>query len=428
MRKEITNTQAAAERKAVTYQSEYIDTLNRLFDENEHLAELKYFFDTAYFWSNEKARRSHKPEVVILGTGIPEELVIAAGAQPYWLTGGSFGSLVWSDDIVPRDTDPVSRSILGYIHQPCGADFSDSLFIIPLSSDSMRKIAFELKEEGRSIVTVDIPAQRDDKSAREKWHRQMLALTEAVAKHTGSRVTRSSVLLAAQRVSAARNALKVFLDVSRGRSDIITDSARLFIAGSYFLTDDLDSWAFRLENLTRRIYHISRQMPFVRNDRPGVLLMGSPVVFPNYKIPFLIADTGLEILDTADPSAVKNSLIYDAGVLHGSKSRFVKTISSVSYMNDASPAFVTNLSMQRYVSGLLQKGDIEGVVYHVLKGQIEYDFELENYEKQFSAYGVPVFRLETDYQYQDVEQLRIRLEAFSEMLAHNRCREVKKAL
>lgn len=428
MRKEITNTQAAAERKAVTYQSEYIDTLNRLFDENEHLAELKYFFDTAYFWSNEKARRSHKPEVVILGTGIPEELVIAVGAQPYWLTGGSFGSLAWSDDIVPRDTDPVSRSILGYIHQPCGADFSDSLFIIPLSSDSMRKIAFELKEEGRSIVTVDIPAQRDDKSAREKWHRQMLALTEAVAKHTGSRVTRSSVLLAAQRVSAARNALKVFLDVSRGRSDIITDSARLFIAGSYFLTDDLDSWAFRLENLTRRIYHISRQMPFVRNDRPGVLLMGSPVVFPNYKIPFLIADTGLEILDTADPSAVKNSLIYDAGVLHGSKSRLVKTISSVSYMNDASPAFVTNLSMQRYVSGLLQKGDIEGVVYHVLKGQIEYDFELENYEKQFSAYGVPVFRLETDYQYQDVEQLRIRLEAFSEMLAHNRCREVKKAL
>jgi hypothetical protein len=29
---------------------------------------------------------------------------------------------------------------------------------------------------------------------------------------------------------------------------------------------------------------------------------------------------------------------------------------------------------------------------------------------------IPVFRLETDYQYQDVEQLRIRLEAFAEML------------
>ena len=29
---------------------------------------------------------------------------------------------------------------------------------------------------------------------------------------------------------------------------------------------------------------------------------------------------------------------------------------------------------------------------------------------------MPVFRLETDYQQQDVEQLRIRMEAFAEML------------
>ena len=33
-----------------------------------------------------------------------------------------------------------------------------------------------------------------------------------------------------------------------------------------------------------------------------------------------------------------------------------------------------------------------------------------------SEYDVPVIRLETDYQQQDVEQLRIRLEAFGEML------------
>ena len=63
----------------------------------------------------------------------------------------------------------------------------------------------------------------------------------------------------------------------------------------------------------------------------------------------------------------------------------------------------------------------------VLKGQIEYDFELERYEKLFAGYGIPVFRLETDYSYQDIEQLRIRLEAFSEMLAQNRYKGVKQA-
>ncbi len=38
------------------------------------------------------------------------------------------------------------------------------------------------------------------------------------------------------------------------------------------------------------------------------------------------------------------------------------------------------------------------------------------FEKLFERMDIPVFRLETDYNYQDVEQLRIRLEAFSEVL------------
>ena len=37
-------------------------------------------------------------------------------------------------------------------------------------------------------------------------------------------------------------------------------------------------------------------------------------------------------------------------------------------------------------------------------------------EELAAEYDVPVIRLETDYQQQDVEQLRIRLEAFAEML------------
>lgn len=94
---------------------------------------------------------------------------MAAGSWPYWLTGGILGSVAWSDDIVPRDTDPVSRSVLGYIHQPDGADFSDSIFIVPITSDSMRKIAYQLKDEGRKLCLVDVPPDRSDGMAEEKW-------------------------------------------------------------------------------------------------------------------------------------------------------------------------------------------------------------------------------------------------------------------
>ena len=48
------------------------------------------------------------------------------------------------------------------------------------------------------------------------------------------------------------------------------------------------------------------------------------------------------------------------------------------------------------------------------------DFEMTRMEEMFEYYDIPVFRLETDYQDHDIEQLRIRLEAFREMLSQAR--------
>ena len=53
----------------------------------------------------------------------------------------------------------------------------------------------------------------------------------------------------------------------------------------------------------------------------------------------------------------------------------------------------------------------------------EYDFELNRYESFFVDRNIPVFRLETDYKYQDIEQIRIRVEAFKEMLIQNLYRQ-----
>ena len=414
-------------RQAVTYSSEYNDTLVHLLHENADLKSFKYFLDVAYYWSEEKYRKAMHPDVVILGHDIPEELVIAAGANPYWLLGGSFGSVSWSDDLVPRDTDPVSRSILGYIHQPDGPDFSDSLFIIPLSCDSMRKVAYQLKDEGRKLFLVDIPPERNERCAVKKWQTQMLQMMAEIAAHTGTRVKREDVVSARMLVAGARMALTRFLMLTRNREDIITASARQLVANSYYYSNNLYEWTRRLSVLTEEFRERSiRIMP--RNNRPGVLLMGSPVIFPNYKIPFLIEEIGLDIRDVADGAATKIYCFETKGILRGGRDRIIRAIAAEQYVHEASPAFVRNDVLYNHVFNVLKAGDIEGVVYHVLKGQIEYDFELERFEALFSANGIPVFRLETDYQYQDVEQLRIRMEAFCEMLTQNRYREVRMAL
>jgi benzoyl-CoA reductase/2-hydroxyglutaryl-CoA dehydratase subunit BcrC/BadD/HgdB len=59
---------------------------------------------------------------------------------------------------------------------------------------------------------------------------------------------------------------------------------------------------------------------------------------------------------------------------------------------------------------------IDGIIYHVLKGCVSYDFELSRVEKTMKERDIPVLRIETDYNPEDIEQLRTRIEAFVEVL------------
>ena len=59
---------------------------------------------------------------------------------------------------------------------------------------------------------------------------------------------------------------------------------------------------------------------------------------------------------------------------------------------------------------------VEGVIYHVLRGCLVYDYEYNIIEEMLNEMEIPVIRVETDYNEEDIEQLRIRIEAFNEMI------------
>lgn len=405
---------------AMTYESEYRDVLDRLRRENGTVRSLDYFLNTAEQWFDKASRAA---PVTVLGPGVPEELIYAAGAVPHFVLGGSLKATAWADDLVPRDTDPVSRSVLGFLQGQERPE--ETLFLVPVSSDSMRKTADLLTRQGRKVHIIDVPPQRRDPSARGKWQEQMLRMTEAVARHTHTIVTKKKLRTAVSLVDGARRALADFLALTWGREDLLTGTARLLVQNSYYYTSDLAGWTRRLRLLSEELR--GRQCYPVLSRRPGVLLLGSPVYFPNYKIPFLVEETGLTVLRNVDVTTQKLLLRPAPPKQSRSLERQIRAVADRWYRWDGSPAYAVNEALYQSVIRLLRGKRVEGVVYHVLKGQIEYDFELERFEALFDDMGIPVFRLETDYQYQDVEQLRIRMEAFSEMLTQNRYREERKA-
>ena len=398
------------------YKEEVLSALNRLWKENGCVKGFRYFADTAYRYSVLGSSDEVQPEVLVLGPGIPEALLRAFHIHYRYLLGGSHTMTAWSDELVSRDTDPVSRSILGSIFAPEGARFDRSLFIIPVSSDSMRKIAYLLKEEGRKIVTLDIPPDHTDPRSIAMWEKQLVRMMEAVAEHTRRRFSHRKILSAVRCVSQARYQLREFLrgeDRSDGRG-VITGSAKLLIRNSYYFTNDLDNWGKHLQVLRQETGN--RQTA----DRPRILLTGSPIYFPNYKIPFLIEDAGLSIRSCLDLSTIRQEELMSAKSLR-TTAQAVHALAAASLAQDASAAYTCNDALRAAIYREIRSGQIDGIIFHILKGQIEYDFEMTRMEEMFEYYDIPVFRLETDYQDHDIEQLRIRLEAFREMLSQSRC-------
>lgn len=340
-----------------------------------------------------------RPDLAVIGSGIPEELVLASGKRPYWILGGSRVSSMWADDAVPRDTDPVSRSSIGYLKS---CFMKKALILVPLVNDSARKLAYILKSEGLKVHTVHFPPVKNADSI-EEWNRQYEACRSAIAFHLKKPLTKRALQKSKEQIRRAKTSIRDFLEISEG---VINGTCRMFILGSYYCAENLSEWSRRLECLTARL---RKEKAAGKSGKSKVLLLGSPVYFPNFKVPFLIEETGVEVCLQADYTTLP--------LQNGGLARIQKTDSIADFFtSDASPAYVKNDSLYEQIVKLISEKGIDGIVYHVLKGQIEYDFELGRFEKIFEGMDIPVFRLETDYNYQDVEQLRIRLEAFSEVL------------
>lgn len=415
------STAAKNEKETGAYHREVVDALERLKEGAPAFRELDYFFQTAETHFSTMERGQDKPRVICLGASVPEELIYAAGAAPCWVLGGSARTGAWASDLLPRDADSVSRSMLGFLENDLWDLERDALILIPAVGDSSRKLAYLLERAGRRVLPIDFPPVKD-RWGTEKWFRQWELCREALSAHTGRRITARSLRQAAEQVGACHVQISRFLRTVDAKPGCLSGPCRMFILGSYFYAQDAQEWRWHLEALTEEI-KCSRPHP--PKTAGNVLLLGSPVYFPNYKIPFLIQDAGLHISAQVDYATQK---LTDTSLWKRTSDRSENALARRFYETDCSGAYPQNDGLLQAVSKLLDDQPIDGVIYHVLKGQIEYDFELERFEALFAQRGLPVFRLETDYNPQDVEQLRIRLDAFMEMLSQRRFRKEARAV
>lgn len=397
-------------KKIVAYEKSLKDEIDKLQTFEPAYEQINYFIDIVFEKLLFDNLYEKKPKVVLLGTNIPEEIVYASGNTPYWVMGGSLSTIGWSDNLVPRDTDSVSRSLLGMLVNDNFEIAKDALIIVPLINDSFKKITYLLKNEGYKVHYVSVPSTKNTASL-EEWKNQIDLCVSAIKKHTKKIITPNMLKKSYLKVKEAKKELNRFIELTSKETDV-SNVHKLMVVYSYYCMENIEEWTKKLKELNHDIdinqYHIKPQP-----SKGNVIVMGSPIYYPNFKIPFLLQDVGLNMVGVFDYSTHKFKI-----PLGETYSEYINNC----FTYDISSAYASNDTIYEYIKDVLSnnKLKIDGVVYHIIKGQLDFDFELDKFEQLFALYDIPVFRLETDYNYQDIEQLRIRMEAFSEVLEHKK--------
>ncbi len=138
------------------------------------------------------ARAAHEagvPVVGILCEYTPRELILAAGAVPVCLCGGSAGTIPAAEEHLPANLCPLIKSTFGY-HVSGTNPFLElaDLLVAETTCDGKKKM-YELMAQSRPMHVLELPQQPDTPAAAEHWLAELRRLRSVLEARYGVTIT-----------------------------------------------------------------------------------------------------------------------------------------------------------------------------------------------------------------------------------------------
>ena len=350
---------------------------------------------------------------------VPPELVYAAGAMPVKLCSGSYTAFSLGEDIAPRDACPLVKAVMGFesikgmpLYREC------RLMAVPITCDCKKKLAGYLEEYCRT-VTLHVPSGRDRDEDMEHYVRELYLFSNELTKITGVELSYENLSLACGLTAQAQYELSRFIELRRRYPLVIKGTHYMAAMGALSYTH-VSLWTEYMRGLCDEMEQKVRQGQMAsKENRPRILVTGSPLIFPNFKLPLLIEEMGGALV--ADETCMGERGAYDPPVIvDRTTDGIMRALANRSTRPCTCPTFVDNRRRIYRIKQMIEDYRVQGVIYHVLRGCLVYDYEYQIMEEELAKLGIPVIRVESDYNEEDVEQLRIRVEAFIELIKYGR--------
>jgi len=344
---------------------------------------------------------------------VPDELIFAANAIATGLCGGSQFWVPGGEKVLPTNTCPLIKDSVGArLDRTCPFFRIADMYIGETTCDGKKK-AWEILGEDVPVHVMDLPQMKREKDIK-AWAEEIKELKKVIEEFTGNKVTAESLSESIKLINNKRKALSRLYECRKADKVPISGRDALVISQIAFYDDPA-----RFTQMTNKLcdeleQRIKDGVSVVKEGTKRILLTGTPLAVPNWKLHNIIETSGAVVVCEEMCTGTR----YFENLVDETKTTIDEQIDALAnrYMVINCACFTPNTGRIDDIIRLAKEYKVDGVIDVNLKFCSLYDVEGYTVERALKEACIPVMGIETDYTDNDAEQLRTRIGAFIEMI------------
>jgi benzoyl-CoA reductase/2-hydroxyglutaryl-CoA dehydratase subunit BcrC/BadD/HgdB len=387
------------------------DTCSAAVDPLAHFSQM---IDRCYDFA-EAAKGQGRPIVGIMCEFTPREVILAAGAVPVCLCGGSAATIPPAEQFLPANLCPLIKSTFGY-HLTGKNPFLNwaDLVVAETTCDGKKKM-FELLGASKPMYVLELPQKANDPDALEHWIREVRKLKEYLEARFGVSITDVKLREAIQLMNRERSLRRQLADLMIAEPPPLTGRQLLEFKSSISGIDaDLRQYAWAIEWFGGgNTPHAALR---AAHSKVRVLLTGVPLVHGAERVLELIEGCGAVVVCMENCTGLK-PILEDVDPNEPDPLRAI----AKKYYHLPCSVMTPNQRRLDSLRALAAKFRPECVIELVWQACLTYDVESCRV-RQFAdeELGLPYLKITTDYSPADSARISARVEALVETVRAGR--------
>ncbi|MBN1919394.1 MAG: 2-hydroxyacyl-CoA dehydratase [Verrucomicrobia bacterium] len=359
-----------------------------------------------------KAKAEGRPVVGIMCEYTPRELIMAAGAVPVCLCGGSEKTIADAEHDLPANLCPLIKSTYGYHVQGSNPFIEMADLLVAETTCDGKKKMYELMGQTRPMVVLELPQKPNDPDAFTHWERELHKLKSELERRFGVEITDCKLRAAVETMNTERALRRSLADLMKADSPPLTGRELLELKSSISgIRCDFKQYERALGTLP------GRQAVPDAATRVRVLMTGVPMAHGAERVLDIIESHGGLVVAMESCVGLKPILddvrLNGGGLMHALAEKYFTLPCSVMTTNDRRLDTLATLAAGYRA---------QCVVELVWQACLTYDVETYRIRQLAEEkLGVPYLRIETDYSPSDSARIGVRVEALFETVRKGAC-------